>query len=288
MKSNREKYIPYLLISPFLLSFCIFFLFPSIYSFVLSFTNYKGYGDFRFIGFRNYVANLKYQLFWMSLRNIFFYFFMHAIPVMAISFSLALVMHSGLIGRSSVIYKPIIFTPYMIAIVASALVWRIMLSTRYGVINSLLKTTIPFLEDPNIMRWSVVLLIIWRSVGWFFVIFLAGLTTINDDILDAARIDGASYSQRLWHIVLPLMKPIFKFAFFVDIINSMKIFTEPVVLMSSGQTTPAGVSTVMQLLVNNMKGGNFGKASSIGWTLFVVILIVAFFQYRIFTDRSTK
>jgi ABC-type sugar transport system permease subunit len=280
-----EKLVPYVFISPFVISFLVFFIIPSLYSLFLSFCSYKGFGKARFVGVHNYISLFKYSTFWEAVGNTLFYFVYHFIPVMIISFLLAVALNSPLLHRMQKIYKPLIFLSQLVAAVAAALVWRIIFSTQYGVINELLGTRIPFLEDVGIMKWSVVILIVWKSIGWYVVIYLAGLTTINGEIDDATRIDGASLIQRLLYVTIPIMKPIFLFAFLMDSIDSFKIFSEPNVLISGNTIAPPTVAPIMNILTANINGGNFGMASAVGWLLFLMIFIISMLQYRLFKER---
>jgi ABC-type sugar transport system permease subunit len=277
---------PYLFITPFFLSFIIFFLFPAGYSLYLSFCSYRGYGAIKFVGFENYVSLLTYSTFWQTVSNTLFYFVAHFAPVMIISFLLAVLMHSKILGPAGKILKPLIFMPQIVAMVSAALTWRIILATHNGVVNQILGTQIPFLTEAPITRWCVVLLMMWRQIGWFMVIYLAGLTTINDEISDAAKIDGATGWQSLIYVTIPMMKPIFMFAFMTDCINSFKIFTQPNVLVAPNVTMPTDMAPVMNILLSNIKGGSFGMASASGWLLFIMILIVSALQLGLFKRKE--
>ncbi len=279
---------PYLFISPFMISFLVFFLYPSVYSFVLSFFRYKGYGTATFIGLRNYTALFGYRLFWTSLGNTFFFFVGHMVPVMIISFGTAVILHYRPKSGSTKWYKPVIFLPHIVTIVAAALSWRVILSTQSGVVNQVLGTRIAFLEDPGLLPWSVVLLMIWRAIGWYMVIYLSGLTTISDEIIDAALIDGAGSLQRIFLIIIPMMKPIFLFAFIIDAIGSLKVYTEPYVLFGASGETPVSeqAETMVGVLVGRMNSGNFGLAAAVGWLLFLVILVITLVQYALLRQRK--
>ena len=290
MKTHKRNLsiTPYLFLLPFILSFCIFFAIPAIHSLVLSFFQYKGYGSMKFIGLENYASLLTYRTFWMSLRNTFFYFIVHTVFVMVFSFGFAYMLQSKALSFSHKIYKPILFLPQIVPIVASALIWRILFATQYGAINQFLGTNINFLGDYVNARFSVVLVLVWRAVGWYMIIFLAGLTTINDEVSDASKIDGANTFQHIVHIVLPMMKPILLFAFVMDGINSFKLFSEPNVLLNSGMGILMEPETipVMNIIASNINGGNFGMASATGWIIFVLVLILTALQFWISKDRK--
>lgn len=279
---TKDHWAPFLFILPFIVSWLVFFLFPSIYSFVLSFFAYKGYGVAKFIGFRNYVNLINYPTLWRTLLNTIIYFVLHFAPTMVISFLLAVMVKSKLVRRYQKIYKPIIFIPQICAIVASSLAFKVIFGGNVGVINQLFGTEIPFLTDTSYMRYAVVALMIWRAVGWFFIIYLSGLTTIDDEIEEAARIDGASPVQFLLRVTIPLMKPIFMFAFITNAISSFKLFTEPNLLLGTDNVAPMTVAPYVNIISSNIQGGNFGMASAAGWILFLIILILTLMQFKLF------
>ncbi len=279
---------PYLFISPFILSFILLFLGPALYAFVLSFYKYRGYGKATFVGVKNYYTMWNYNVFWVELGNVFFYWIAHAIPMMIFAFLLAVLVNSKAVTNKRV-FKPIIFMPQIVAAVAAALLFRNFFGTNYGILNSILGTEIPWLTDMDIARWPVVTLLVWRGTGYWFVIFLAGLTTINTEVMEAAIVDGASAWQRLIRITIPLMRNSFIFAFVVDAIVTLRIFPEPNVLGGkAGTLAPVGMAPVLNLLVENVQSARFGQAAAVGWMLFVIIAIVTFIQFRILRERREE
>lgn len=271
----KNKVLPYLYILPFVVAFVLFFVAPAGYALVLSFFKFRGYGAMKFVGFDNYKALLHYDAFWQSVKNTIFYFAVHFIPVMVGAFLFAVGLRSKAMGKLQKVFKPILFLPQVVPIMATALIFRIMFSTRSGVINQMLGLNIAWLENRSIMRWVVALMVIWRATGWFMVIFLSGLTTISDDLYEAASLDGATSFQAMTRITVPLMKPFFIFAFIMDAISSFKIFTEPNILISQTSQAPVDVAPMMNMVTNNIRGGNFGMASAAGWLLFIIIMTVS-------------
>ena len=170
---------------------------------------------------------------WNTLKNTFIYFICSYVIVMTVSFILAVVMRSRSVIKYQKIYKPLIFLPQVCAVVASSLVFKVIFGNQVGVINQIFHTSIPFMNDTKYMMIPVVALISWRSIGWYFVIFLSGLTTINDEILEAARIDGATSFQSLLQIIIPMMKPIFTMASITYAIGALKLYTEPNLVLSN-------------------------------------------------------
>lgn len=264
-----------------MISFLLFFLGPALYALVVSFGRYKGYGPFKWIGFKNYVNMLQYDVFWIEIRNIFFYWIAHAIPMMIIAFLLAVLMNSKLVTHKR-FFKPTIFMPQVVAAVAAALLFRNFFGTKYGILNTMLGVEIPWLTEMPLARWAVVILLVWRGAGYWFVIFLAGLTTINPEVQEAAIVDGASSWQRLIRVTIPLMRNTFLFAFVVDAIVTLRLFAEPNVLGGQpGTLAPVGMAPVLNLLVEGIRSARFGQAAAVGWLLFIIIAVVSFIQFRI-------
>lgn len=279
--SARDRLAPYALISPFIVFFFVLFLFPALYSLVLSVHRYRGFGPMVYVGLSNFANVFQYSVFWQAVRNNLFYLAFSALPVIAFSFLVALAVRTKPVSFQRAI-KPMIFLPHMMAIVAATLVWRVIFSTNHGVINTVLGMRIPFLEKPGLMRWSVVILMMWRSLGWFFVVYLAGLTTVSDDVREAALIDGAGPFQTTMRIVIPIMKPIFLFTFLNETIHSLKIFTEPTILISGWLSGPPDTKPVMSIMVDYVRSGSFGRGAAAGWIIFVGILIVSLAQLKLF------
>jgi ABC-type sugar transport system permease subunit len=281
-RSRRQGTLtPYLFIAPFLLTFLAFTIGPDLYALILSFYRYRGYGSATYVGLANYHAVLSYRVFWTELENTLFYWLAHTLPLIVIAFGLAVLVRSKAL-RGQGWFKPIIFVPNIIAVVAASLVFQNLFSTQYGVINVLFYAHIAWLEDPSLTRWVVVLLLIWRNLGFWFVVFLAGLTSINPDLEEAAIVDGANVWQRLRYITVPLMRNIVFFAFIIDAITSMSLYTEPNVLTAGGSLAIPPVAPVLNLLIVNLNNGVFGQSAAVGWLVFLTTVVVALGVFSLF------
>jgi ABC-type sugar transport system permease subunit len=262
------------------------FLGPALYAFYLSFTRYRGFGTARWVGLDNYGVVLESEVFWITLSNTGFYWLAHAPPMMALAMLLAVLVRSRLV-RWQGTFKAIVFLPQMLASVATALLFQNIFGTHYGVLNGLFGTQIPWLTDPDMARWSVVSVLIWRGTGYWFLVFLAGLTTIDPEIEEAARIDGVNAWQLFTRITLPLMRPTILFAVVVDAIVTLRLFAEPNVLTGrAGGLASTDVAPVLNVVVENMRAGQFGLASAAGWLLFVLISGVTFMMFRLMRQRN--
>ena len=286
--SQLGKLAPYLFVAPFLISFLIFFAAPSVVSIVLSFFRYRGYGTATFVGFQNYLSLFQSPDFRQSAANTAFYWLVPLIPLIGGAFMLALLVRSKLTKLPRVI-KPLLFVPQVMAPVAAALVWRIIL-TDNGVLNRVLGLHISWITDPQAGKWAVVLLLLWRGIGWYFVIFLSGLTSVPDELLEAAQLDGANAAQRARFVILPMMRPIFLFAIVIDTISSIQLFTEPNLLVGSASATagaPPASAPIMNQVIGNISSGQFGLAAAVGWLMFVAIGVFSIVQFRLFRQENS-
>jgi ABC-type sugar transport system permease subunit len=283
-----EKLVPYLFVSPFILAFLILFLGPALYALVVSFFRYAGYGSMTFIGLYNYVATLNYRIFWMGLRNTLFYWIAHTIPMMAIAFGLALIVSNRYIQFRK-FFKTMIYLPQLVTSVATALIFSSFFGMEYGVLNQILGMKIPWLIDVNLARWAVIILLVWHGVGYWFIVYLAGLTSINPEIIEAAIVDGANGWTRFIYVILPLMKNTLTFAFVMDAIGSLRIFTEPNVLMAQrSRMAPNEVAPVINVLFSALGSGRFGQAAAVGWIVFIITILVSWAQFKIFNTMDKE
>jgi cellobiose transport system permease protein len=262
-------------VAPFLIAFSLFFVFPAAYSLYLSFTSYRGYGPIHWTGLNNYLTILSYGVFWETLKNSAFYWVAHAIPMMTLSLTLALIVRAQLVAWIGA-FRIFVFLPYLLATVAAAMVFQNMFGEHYGIINSVFGLNVAWLRDPSVAPWTLVAVLIWRNTGYWFVVFLAALTSVPSEVEEAAMIDGANSLQRLHYIILPIIRPTILFAVLVDAIMSVRLYAEPNVLLGAyGSPAPVSVAPILNLVVTQIQGGHFGLAATAGWLLFLTTGIIS-------------
>jgi ABC-type sugar transport system permease subunit len=269
---------------PFLAIFCAFVVYPNIVSLILSFERYSGFGEATWVGLANYGSFLSYHVFWTELWNTIFYWIAHAVILVPLALVLALIVRSQRV-KGGKVWRPLIFLPQVFNLVVIALTFKVLFATNFGVINSLLGMKLPWLDDPTTARWVVVAVLVWEQLGFWFVVFLAGLATLDPALEEAASLDGAGLVRRVWSVILPTLRPVILFAAVIDAINSMALYTEPNVLTApSGQLAQPSVGTLSNLVVTSLEGGDFGKSAAAGWLLFILTMIVSgtiFWLYRL-------
>ena len=264
----------YAFIAPFVLLFIFFSAFPDAYTLVLSFQHYAGYGSATAAGIQNYAALFHYPVFWTELENTLEYWVLHAVILIPVAFVLALVVRSRSVrGKSA--WRAIIFLPQVMSIVAVSLAFQVLFASPDGVVNHLLGLHVAWLTDFAITKWVVVALLVWQGLGFWFVVFLSGLTSIDPALEEAAMIDGAGAFRRAISIVAPMMRNVFLFAVVIDAITSMSLYTQPTVLAATQGVLDPSVAPLSSLVVVNLQSSSFGQSAAAGWLLFALTILVS-------------
>lgn len=280
---RREALTGYLYISPWFVGYLFLIVGPVIASLYLSLTNYTVISAPAFIGFQNYVrAFTNDKLFIKSLGNTL-YFVVFSVPfAITISLLLALLLDQGL--RATKVFRTLFFLPSITPAVASILLWTWIFQPDFGVLNyflSLIGIKGPaWLGSTVWVKPSLILIALWGSVGGSqMIIFLAGLQGIPSDLYEAAAIDGAGAWQRFRNVTLPLLTPSIFFNLILGIIAAFRTFTLAYIATLGGPAY-SSLFFVLYLFFNAFKYMNMGYASAMAWVLFVIVLILTAFQFR--------
>lgn len=284
-----KKRSAYLFISPFFIGFGIFQLFPIIYSIFLSFNKWNGFGVREFVKFNNYIRAFNDTRFIQSIKNTVILWLGHIFIMMALAIFIAVILNKKqLIGRR--FYRMAIYMPNVTAIAAMTLVFGLIFDSQYGVLNSIITSLIdiapiPWLTEPNYARLSIIILNTWAITGFFMMIILAGLQSIDTELYEAAETDGASAWQKFLYITLPGLQKVLFFCFVVETIGSLGIFTEPAVLTQGG---PSNSTLSISLYIYNVafKYNRFGYAAALSFILFAMIFVASIIQMRFYRDEE--
>lgn len=287
----------YLAISPFFVLFAVFGLFPLIFAVYLSGVSWNGLGAMEWVGFDQFIRLFESGEFGHALFNTVVIFVIAQVPVILASLGAAALLSSPrLAGRG--IYQTLFFLPQVTSIVAVAIVFQALFSNEYGIVNSILEAVglmgVPWMTTEWGTRIVVALMIFWRSFGYFVVIFLAGISSIPPSIYEAARLDGAGPWRVLRSITIPMIWPTILFVAVTGTISGFQIFTEPQVL-TNGLGGPEGsVVTLMFLQVGYMGAtlptvsADLGFATTIGWGIFIVLILLAALNSRVIARRRKE
>ncbi|MBI2433895.1 MAG: sugar ABC transporter permease [Candidatus Hydrogenedentes bacterium] len=266
-----------LFISPWLLGFAAFSVYPLVMSIYYSFTEYNVIQPPAWVGLDNY-RELFFEdpLFWKSLYNTC-YFTLFAVPLsLAASLGIAVLLNIKI--RGIAVFRTIFFLPSIVPIVASSVLWLWVLNPDHGLLNSALREFLGFdgpgwVADPAWSKPSLILMSLW-GIGGAIVIFLAGLADVPDTLYEVAELDGAGPWRKFWHVTLPMVTPTILFTRVMGLIASFQFFTQAYV-MTHGRGTPADslMFYALYLYRESFYYLRMGYASSMAWMMFVVILV---------------
>jgi multiple sugar transport system permease protein len=287
---------------PHLILFSVFLLWPTIFGFYISLHRWHILAKTHpFIGLGNYSAALTDDIFWLSVRNTF-YFVVLAVPAgNLVSLLLALGLNS--LRRYQTFYKVLFYMPVVISIAVVAVLWGWLYNTEIGLLNVYLKgcvdglrhlglplpafQPIPWLSDPKFAMPSIALMSIWWGAGGNMILYLAGLNNIPDDYMEAAQIDGANAWKRFWHITWPLLRPTTLFCLVFSVLASFQIFGQSYVLYAPG-SGPARSALTMALYMYQQGFSEYeiGYGAAVGYLMFALVLVFTILQFRLFANRD--
>ena len=290
-QTTRLKFKPYCYIAPAMLSYGIFVLYPSLASFIYSFTEWDGLSRPQFIGFDNYAKALfDDPMVWTALKNnLIFMLFFSAIPL-AVGLLLA-----SLIGRSRLkgvnIFRVGLFMPQVVPLVAVGVIWSWIYNPAFGVLNNLLTLMgVPnwgraWLGDFDVAIMAVGGIGSWLWYGFCMVIFLAGMQKIDEALYDAAKIDGAHAVQQFWHITLPELRREITVCLVMTLTGALRVFAVVYVTTNGGP----GTSTLpisLYVFKNAFEYNRMGYATSIAVLLTLLIFLVVIITIHLREERS--
>lgn len=285
---SAEARAGWLLAAPALAAIGLFFFFPAIGSLILSFTDFDIYAlanpaNLRFAGLENYTRLLGNPLFWKAMGNTV-WFVVFGVPLLvATSLGAALLVNSRMV-RWRPLWRVALFAPYVTTLVATAVVWRYLLHTRYGLINYALGAfgtgPIDWLGDPHASLPAILLFVTWKSFGYNMMIFLAALQTVPRELEEAALIDGANAWQRFRHAVLPTIAPTTLLVAILTVAGMFQLFAEPYV-MTQGGPAQSTVTVLYFMYEEGFKWWNLGSGSAVAIVLFLCIIAITLVQLRL-------
>jgi putative chitobiose transport system permease protein len=281
---------PYLFLLPALAVLGIAVFYPAFQAFSLSFTQYDL--DLtqapQWVGLKNFQKLLNDKVFWQTLRNTFLYL-IGVVPILVIvPLGLAILVNQKLRGIRW--FRIAYYTPVIISMVVAGIAWKALYASD-GILNQLLKIGgftdgIPWLTSPDLALWSVMLVTIWKGLGYYMVIYLAGLQGIPVDLYEAAAIDGSDGWQKHWDITIPLMRPYLSLVAVISSISAMKVFEE-IYIMTQGGPLNHSKTVVYYVYEKAFQDLEINYASAIGLVLFLFILILSIINLKISRNTPT-
>lgn len=294
----NKKLEPYAWLTPSIILFSIFLLYPIIFSVILSFFDWNGYSReifIKFVGLKNYRHLIKDPLVWKSFKNTVFLVFTVVVIQNGIALFLSVIIFYGNFRFHNVI-RALIFFPGVVSAIVIGLVFRKFLALD-GAINQVLRAiglgniAHSWLSNTSINIWIVSLVLVWQWAGYNLVIFYAGLQSIDNSLLEAAFIDGASLTRAIFTIVIPLMKPIIFLSAMLNFIGGFRIYDMIWVMTRGGPNHSSEVLTTYMYYQSFQSKGpsDMGYASTVAILLAIIVLIFAVVRIRfVAKEKSTE
>ena len=297
------EWTPYVLLSPFLLLFAVFGVFPLLFSLYLAFQSWEptnGLASMQFVGLENFAFSLQDEWFWKSLKNTAWLALASGVPQHLVAIPLAVFIHTSF-GRLRNGMVGAYFLPYITSTVAIAILFSSLFSTDFGLVNQALgglarvpglgwlvpDGPIDWLGRPENIKPAIAMIVFWRYVGFNVVLYLAALQTIPKDLYEAATMDGAGRLQQFFFITLPSLKPMIFFGVTLSVIGGLQLFEEPFILTGGrGGSDQSGMTTAIYLYRMAFDFNDFGAASAMSWLLFLVVVVLTWLTNRAFKPRE--
>ncbi len=278
LKTLKKYRAPYLFILPFFILFLVFQLIPTVWTFYISLTNWRGIGDPEFCGFENYRKLMLDNMFWDALKNTVVYWLTGLVLILVFAVLIANLLNSELL-RGRVFFKTVTFLPNICAAIAMGLIFRMLFDESTGLINEALQSVggkrIPWMTSTEYSKLPVIILNVWRNTPWFTMIILSGLLNISRDYYEAATVDGAGRWKQFWYITMPSLKNILFFCSITLTVDSWKIFNESYILPGPGTSN---TSLFQYMYESGFNIFNMGFASAIGVILIIILAVLSMVQ----------
>jgi multiple sugar transport system permease protein len=284
------------LISPFLLLFAVFGVFPLLFSLWLAFQSWEptsGLDAMEFVGLGNFAFALQDEWFWKSLSNTGWLAVVSGVPQHLVAIPLAAFIHVSF-KRLRDGVTGVYFLPYITSTVAIAIMFSSLFSKDFGLINAGLYAlfggeNIDWLGRAENIKPAIALIVFWRYLGFNVVLYLAAMQTIPKDLYEAATIDGAGRWHQFWYITLPNLKPMIFFGVTLSVIGGLQIFEEPFILTGGkGGADQSAMTSAVYLYRMAFDFNDFGGASAMSWLLFLVVALLTWLTNLAFRPRESR
>lgn len=287
-RQTKRDMVAYSFIAPNFIGFCVFTLVPMIFAFVLAFAEWDGNNAMKFVAFHNFIEAFHNDRFLAALKNTVIYCVATVPLTLTCSLGLAVILNQKVVGRN--FFRTVSFFPYVASLVAVAAVWNMLFSPqKSGPVNMILynlgvaaKHLPKWSADKDWVMFTVVLFSVWKNMGYYMVIYLAGLQGINAELYEACSLDGANTWQKFLYITWPQLQPTTFFVTIMLTINCFKVYDVVYMLAggSNGVLNKSAIVLVYHIYEEAFRNWNLGYASAVAMVLFLMVLAVTLIQFR--------
>lgn len=265
-------------ILPAVLGTLIFIVIPVFFSFSLSFVDWDLLSPMKFVGLSNFKDVLTDSTFVQVLINTFVFAIASSVFAVIIPLVLACILNTKI--RGSNFYKTAYFLPFITPMIVIAIVWQWVFDPNIGLLNQILHTHIKWLYDVRFAMPALIAVSVWKLIGYNMIIFLSGLSTINQEVLEAAKIDGANSWQVFKNVTVPLLSPTIFFVIVITSISSFQVF-DLIYVMTQGGPDNSTMVLVFSIYKYAFEYFDVGKASAIAYILFAIIFVLVLCQWKL-------
>lgn len=283
---NKNKILPYLLVSPYIIHFLLFVAFPVVFSIVLTFHEWNIIAPMKYTGLNNYIRLFKDATFLRSILNTLIFLVIHIPLQIIVALFLAEILNQKLKFRG--FFRAAFFLPVVVSGVVVTILWQQLYGFDTGLLNRLLikigLDKIGWLTDPAVAMTSIAVMATWKNVGLYIVLFLVGLQTVPTHYYEAADLEGATKLQKFFKITLPMINPTIFMVVILSTIGGFSLFIEPYV-MTGGGPLNSTISAVLYIYKQGFFYYHMGYSATLGLFFALIILSVVFIQKK-FVERD--
>jgi multiple sugar transport system permease protein len=287
---RKKSLIALSMVTPFIVVFVTFFLYPLIEMVRISFTDAPLIGDGDWVGFANYAKLLSDRLFVTSLKNNGYFVLLTVVPTTVIALMIALAV-SRLSGVKQTIAMSLFFLPYVLPVSVVTEIWAWMLDLQFGILQPVISLIagkpVAVFKNPYWVMPMVAVVTIWWTNGFNVLLFIAGLRNIPTELYEAASLDGATTWQRFWRVTWPLLWPVTALILTLQLILQLKIFDQ-IYLLSGGGPFNSSFVLLLKVYREAFQLNNGGYASAVATVLFLLIVTVSILQFQLLRIRRNS
>lgn len=274
----KQAFTGYIFILPAIVGTLIFIIIPIFCSFGLSFTKWDLLNSIEYVGFENYKKIFTEPILIKILINTFVYAISVTTLGVIIPLILAYILNCKI--RGCEFFKTAYFLPFVTPMIVIGIIWEWIFDPNIGILNNILHLHINWLYDAHFAMPTLIIVSVWKLIGYNMVIFLSGFSTMNNELLEASKIDGANEYETFKYISIPLLSPTIFFVVIITAISSFQVFDLIYVMTQGGPLDSTNV-LVYSIYKNAFEYFNVGKASALAYVLFAIVLILTLFQWKI-------
>jgi len=275
---NKQYFAGYLFILPALAGTFTFIIIPIFCSFGLSFTKWDLLNDIQYVGLQNYKDVFTEPVLVKILVNTFVYAISVTVLGVTIPLVLAYILNCKIRGAN--FFKTAYFLPFITPMIVIGIIWEWIFDPNVGILNQVLHIHINWLYDTNFAMPALIIVSVWKLIGYNMVIFLSGYSTLNNDLFEASKIDGANALETFMYVTVPLLSPTIFFVVIITAISSFQVF-DLIYIMTEGGPLDSTNVLVYSIYKNAFEYFKVGKASALAYVLFAIIFILTLFQWHI-------